>query len=38
MPIPSPKPNESRNSFIGRCMANPTMRKEYEQKKRAAIC
>lgn len=39
MPIPKRKPNEDRNAFIGRCMSNETMKKEYpDNKQRVAIC
>ncbi len=39
MPIPERHKGESRDSFMGRCMADATMNKEYpDQKQRAAIC
>jgi hypothetical protein len=38
MPIPKPNKSEEQNDFISRCMGNPTMVKDYEQKQRAAIC
>lgn len=39
MPIPKPKPNEQRDAFIGRCMADSKMNQEYpEADQRAAIC
>jgi len=38
MPIPKPKPGETQDEFISRCMGNPTMVDEYEQGQRAAIC
>lgn len=38
MPIPKPKKDEKRAEFISRCMGNPTMVKEYEQRQRSAIC
>lgn len=39
MPIPQPRPNEDKNTFIQRCMSNPTMVKEYPDiKQRSAIC
>jgi hypothetical protein len=38
MPVPTPKPTESQQEFIARCMGDPTMVTEYEQKQRAAIC
>lgn len=39
MPIPKPKKGEKQTAFIGRCMGNPTMVKEYkDSKQRSAIC
>lgn len=39
MPIPKPKKDEKQTMFIGRCMDNPTMVKEYkDSKQRSAIC
>ena len=38
MPVPSPEPGESQQEFISRCMSDPIMVREYEQKQRAAIC
>jgi len=39
MPIPSPNKNEKKNDFIGRCMQNENMIKEYpNEKKQAAVC
>lgn len=39
MPLPSPKGKQSEQSFVSKCMADPTMLKEYkDQKQRAAIC
>lgn len=38
MPIPKPKAGEEKSAFISRCMANPTMREEYGQEQRYAIC
>ncbi len=38
MPIVSPKPNELEPKFISRCMSNPTMVLEYDQRIRAGIC
>ena len=39
MPLPKPRPKESRNDFISRCMADTTMVNEYsDSKQRFAIC
>jgi len=39
MPLPKPKPNEEREAFLERCMANPTMNREYpDNKQRYAVC
>ena len=38
MPLIKPKKRESKDDFIDRCMSNDTMKKEYDQKQRAAIC
>lgn len=39
MPIPKPNPGEDRQAFIGRCMGNETMKKDYpDNKQRVAIC
>jgi len=39
MPIPNPKKGENRQKFIGRCMGNSVMLKEFpDQKQRAAVC
>ena len=39
MPIPKPKKGEKQTEFIGRCMGNPIMVKEYkDSKQRSAIC
>lgn len=39
MPIPSPKPNENKQKFVGRCMGNETMKKDYPNvQQRIAIC
>ena len=40
MPIPTPNKdqNETEKKFISRCMSNPTMVLEYDQKVRAGIC
>ena len=39
MPIPQIKKNEDHNKFMGRCMSNDTMKKEYKDNdQRVAIC
>jgi len=38
MPIPKPRAGETQEQFVGRCMADPTMRDEYDQEQRAAVC
>ena len=39
MPLPKPKPNETRKDFMTRCLSNPTMVKEYKKTdQRIAIC
>lgn len=39
MPIPKRKPNEDKQKFIGRCMSNETMKKDYpDSQQRVAIC
>jgi hypothetical protein len=39
MPIPQPGPDEGRDDFIARCMANPTMREDFSNVgQRAAVC
>ena len=39
MPLPKPKPNESHDDFLSRCMGNPTMNEDYpENDQRYAVC
>ncbi len=38
MPIPKPKPSESRDSFMQRCMSDDTMVNEYKPAQRYAVC
>ena len=39
MPLISPKKNEIQKDFISRCMANPTMNKEFPKiAQRSAVC
>jgi hypothetical protein len=39
MPLPKPNENESKEDFLDRCMANPTMNNEYPNRdQRYAVC
>ena len=39
MPLPSPKGTQDKGSFIGKCMSDPVMKKEFtDSKQRAAVC
>jgi len=39
MPLPNPRKDEDKNSFISRCMSNETMKSEFpDQKQRTAVC
>jgi len=39
MPIPNPKGNENKQSFVSRCMEDSVMKKEYpDEKQRVAVC
>lgn len=39
MPIPQPGPDEGRDEFIARCMADPVMREDFSNAgQRAAVC
>lgn len=39
MPLPKPKPGENRNDFIGRCVTDPVMQREFpQQDQRLVIC
>ena len=39
MPLPKPKPTESRNQFLSRCMSNETSMTEYpDAQQRYAVC
>src|SRR3989304_2460252 len=39
MPLPKPHSDEDKDAFIGRCMANPTMRDEFpDGAQRRAVC
>ena len=39
MPLPTPHKGEKKELFLNRCMANETMKKEYEDvSQRYAVC
>lgn len=38
MPIPKPSKNQSKDEFVEECMSDETMKRDYERKKRLAIC
>lgn len=39
MPLPKPKPGENRNDFIGRCVTDAVMQREFpQQDQRLVIC
>lgn len=39
MPLPTPSDNESESDFIGRCMADETVKNDFaDQKQRLAVC
>jgi len=39
MPLPSPRKNEDKKTFINRCMKNATMNSEFpDEKQRSAVC
>ena len=39
MPLPKPTEGESERAFVGRCMADTTMRREFpRQDQRAGVC
>lgn len=39
MPLPTPRPNDSRETFLQRCMADPTMTADFpERTQRFAVC
>ena len=39
MPIPSPHTGENQKDFIGRCMGDDIMNREYpDNKQRSAVC
>lgn len=38
MPIPKPNPDEDKDAFISRCMADSVMVAEYDASQRIAVC
>ena len=39
MPLPSPKKNRDKKSFISQCMSDPKMKEEFpNNKRRLAVC
>ena len=39
MPLPSPRKNQNKDSFVSNCMGDPAMIEEFpDQKRRAAVC
>lgn len=39
MPLPKPTKGESERAFVGRCMGDTTMKREFtEQKQRLGVC
>jgi len=39
MPIPKPRENEKESEFIGRCMGDEVMNRDYpDSKQRVAVC
>lgn len=39
MPLPTPRPNDNRETFLQRCMADPTMVSDFpERTQRFAVC
>ncbi len=39
MPLPTPKPEESKDEFVSRCMSNESAKKEFESEdQRVAVC
>ena len=38
MPIPKPNPDEDKDAFISRCMADSVMQAEYDNAQRLAVC
>jgi len=39
MPLPKPKPTESKKEFISRCLRDPNINKEFKtQEQRIAVC
>ena len=38
MPVPKPHEGESQDEFMGRCMGDEVMKRDYEQEQRAGVC
>jgi hypothetical protein len=39
MPLPKPKPAESQSDFVGRCVADPVMSREFpKMEQRLVVC
>ncbi len=38
MPIPKPTGSETEDEFMGRCMSDPQMQREYDKGQRTAVC
>ena len=39
MPLPTPRPNDNRETFLARCMADATMTSDFpERTQRFAVC
>jgi len=38
MPIPKPTGSETEDEFMGRCMSDPQMKREYDKGQRTAVC
>lgn len=39
MPMPTPRPNDNRETFLARCMADATMASDFpERTQRFAVC
>ncbi len=39
MPLPKPRPNEPKETYMNRCMADSTMRREFKPRsQRFAVC
>jgi len=39
MPLPTPRPTESKDEFVARCVMDDTMKKEFpNRQQRVAVC